>query len=51
MQNEISQVNRVATSPNEFVNQDIETTNDQPGTAGAIQRLSIIFLHITRKMY
>jgi len=40
MQHEISQVNKV--TPNEFVNQDIETTNDQPVTTGGIKRLSII---------
>jgi glycosyltransferase involved in cell wall biosynthesis len=42
MQNEISQVKVSATSPNEFVNHDIETTYDRPATADTIQRLSII---------
>jgi glycosyltransferase involved in cell wall biosynthesis len=44
MQNEIRQVNKLepATSPNNLISQDNETTNGQSATAGDIKRLSII---------
>jgi len=44
MQNDISQVNKLqqASSPNNFINKDIVTANNQVSNTGDVKRLSII---------